>query len=158
MSFSPGAPQGNQYGLALKDPSVRQKAYKLFCDHLAKGKSIKSWWYEDNEGNECVWATMLSYIKNNPAEFDSIKKEIAETKGYYLWESIAEESAEGKNKRANTASLQMIMRNKYGWDKEDPVKAIPLNDDINDVKHENILLKDELAKLKAMNDNKPQAE
>ena len=119
MSFPP--PLGNQYGLALKDPAIRQKAYYLFCAHLAQGKAIKSWWYEDEEGNECTWATMLSYIKNNPHEFDSVKKEIAETKGYNLWESVAEESAKGKN-RANTASLQMVMRNKYGWDKEDKSK------------------------------------
>lgn len=119
MSNCVAAPIGNQYGLALKDPIIRQKAYDSFCAHLSKGKSIRSWWYEDEEGNSCYWETMLSYIKNNPREFDPIKKKIAETKGYQYWEEIAELSAKGENE-ANTPSLQMIMRNKFGWDKEQP--------------------------------------
>jgi hypothetical protein len=132
MSFPP--PLGNKYGLALKDPKIRQKAYKLFCDHLAKGKSIKSWCYEDDEGNSCTWGTMLSYIKDSPHEFDPIKKELAEIKGYNRWEEVAEASAEGKNKRANTASLQMVMRNKFGWDKEEKNKDKQIVDLENDLK------------------------
>lgn len=113
------APEGNNYGLALKDPEVRQKAYKLFCEHLSKGSSIKSWWYEDDLGNACTWQTMQSYIKDNPKEFDSIHKEIAESKGFAYWENVVASSAIGTNEKANTASLQMIMRNKYGWDKQE---------------------------------------
>jgi hypothetical protein len=113
-----GALEGNNNRLALKDPEIRQKAYKLFCDHLAKGSSIKSWWYEDDLGNACTWETMLSYIKDNPLEFDSIHKQIAESKGFAYWESVVAASAVGTNEKANTASLQMIMRNKFGWDKE----------------------------------------
>ena len=150
-------PPGNQNGLAIKDPEIRQKAYKEFCAHLAKGKSIKSWCYEDDKGNRCVWATMLSYIKNNPTEFDPIHKEMSEIKGFNLWENITEESAKGKSK-ANTASLQMVMRNKFGWDKEDNAKTTPLNDDYNDIKHQLILAMAEIDKLKSVNDNKPQAE
>lgn len=113
------APIGNTYGLALKDPEVRQKAYKSFCEHLSKGLSYQSWFYEDELGNGCVGKTMLSYIKDNPTEFPSVKKEIAETKGFGFWEGVLMDSATGKNKDASTASLQMIMRNKYGWDKEE---------------------------------------
>lgn len=108
---------GNDYGLALKDPAIRQKAYKSFCDHLAKGKSQKSWFFEEGE-HLCCYKTMLSYIQNNPKEFPPIQREIAETKGYQYWESVVEASAEGRNPTANTASLQMVMRNKFGWDKE----------------------------------------
>lgn len=110
------APKGNQYALALSDPKIRQKAYKSFCDHLAKGKAVKSWYY-DADNHLCCWETMMSYIENNPGEFDPVHKKIGWSKGYQLWEKIADESAEGKNKKANTASLQMVMRNKYGWDK-----------------------------------------
>lgn len=113
---------GNQYGVILKDSSIRQKAYQSFCDHLALGKAIKSWGYQDEEGNRCTWATMLSYIENYPEEFDPIKKELAICEGYRRWEQVAEDSADGKNKRANTASLQMIMRNKFGWDKPEQNK------------------------------------
>lgn len=109
---------GNKSGCALKDPKVRQKAFESFCAHRAKGKAIKSWWYEDEEGYSCIWETMLKYIKDNPTEFDPIKLKLAESKGYEHWEEVAELSAKGKNK-ANTASLQMVMRNKFGWDKEE---------------------------------------
>ncbi len=119
-----GGPQGNQYGVALKDPIIRQKAYQSFCDHLALGKSVKSWFYEDDD-NLCCWETMLSYIQKFPMEFQPIKKKISEIKGFHRWESVVEASAEGKNKDASTASLQMLMRNKYGWDKEQQESAPP---------------------------------
>ncbi len=60
---------------------------------------------------------MLSYNENNPEEFPSIKRFIAETKGKKYYEGVCRASANGDNQKANTASLQMIMRNKYGWDK-----------------------------------------
>lgn len=113
-----GAPVGNKFRVAIKDPRIRQKAYKSFCDHLGLGKSIKSWFYDD-DGVSCTWETMLWYTRDYPEEFDPIKKEIAHIKGYQRWEKVVEESAEGRNKDANTATLQMLMRNKYGWDKKD---------------------------------------
>jgi hypothetical protein len=117
------AHKGNQYNLALKTPEIRQKAYKLFCEHLANGYSVKSWWYEDNEGNACTWETMISYLQKFPDEFSPIQKKIAETKGYMFWENTVKDSATGKNKDASTASLQMVMRNKYGWDKDESKQA-----------------------------------
>ncbi len=148
---------GNQNGIVLKDPMVRQEAYRDFCAHLSKGKSIKSWWYDDNKGNMCVWSTMLSYIKNNPSEFDPIKKEISEIKGFNHWESVVEASAEGSNKRANTASLQMVMRNKYGWDKEQEGAQVPPNDLQIIVAHENMALKAKVAELEGKIANISQA-
>jgi hypothetical protein len=108
---------GNKHGLALKDPIIRQKAYESLCNHIAKGKSIRSWWYEDDNCS-CTWETMYKYIKDTN-EFDSIKKEIAHCKGLALWETIVEEAGIGKNDKANVACLQMIMRNKFGWDKDE---------------------------------------
>lgn len=113
----PKAMPGNKNGMALKDPDIRQIAFKSYLDHLAKGKSKKSWWFEHEELS-CIWITMEKYIAENPSEFDPNKVEIALTKGYYAWENISEGSAKGENE-ANTASLQMVMRNKFGWDKKD---------------------------------------
>lgn len=110
------APKGNNFGLALKDPEMRQRAYQSFCDHLAKGKAIKSWFFI--EGNcACSWLTMQEYMKNTE-EFNPLQMQIAQAHGYQYWEGVVQASAEGKNKDANTASLQMLMRNKFGWDKE----------------------------------------
>lgn len=111
-----GAPLGNQNGVKLKDSEVRQLAYKQYCAHLAKGKSKKSWYFDHSEFR-CTYETLERYLEDE-VEFDPIHKRIAEAKGYGHWEGIVEESAIGKNKVANTASLQMLMRNKFGWDKE----------------------------------------
>ena len=118
----------NQNGIALKDPNIRQIAYKSYCDHIALGKSKDSWYFE-HEDLTCTYKTFQKYIKNE-IEFPPIKREIAECKGYQKWESIAENSATGADKKkSNTASLQMVMRNKFGWDKIDEMQkeAITIN-------------------------------
>lgn len=116
---------GNTSGLALKDKDMRQRAYKSFCDHLANGKVIKSWWFEEGDCSVC-WATMLEYIKDT-TEFDPNKRKVAEARGLQKWEEVCEDSANGKNKNANTASLQMVMRNKFGWDKAEETKTVNVN-------------------------------
>jgi hypothetical protein len=116
-SKSNAAPKGNKYGLKLKDPDIRQIAYDDYCAHLAKGKSKRSWCFEHKDLT-CTWETMEKYLKDE-TEFDPIKKHVAHTKGFKRWEGVVEDAAEGINKDANTASLQMLMRNKYGWDKND---------------------------------------
>lgn len=112
------APKGNSNGLKLKDPDVRQEAYKKYCEHLAKGKSQRSFTFEKGDLT-CTYKTIESYISENPVEFPPLQKEIALCKGYQRWEQVVEDSAEGKNKDANTASLQMLMRNKFDWDKQE---------------------------------------
>jgi hypothetical protein len=62
---------------------------------------------------------MNRYIEENPQEFPPIQREISESKGQKYWEQVVMDSACGINKDANTASLQMLMRNKYSWDKND---------------------------------------
>ena len=112
-----GAPKGNKNGLKLKDGDVRQKAYQDYCDHLAKGKTKRSWYFEHKDLT-CTWETFEKYIKDN-VEFDPIKMKIAKSKGLSVWEQHVEDAALGVNEKANTASLQMAMRNKFGWDKDE---------------------------------------
>jgi hypothetical protein len=109
------APQENENGTKLKAPDIRQEAYRQYCSHLAKGKSKKSFVFRHPEYS-CHWQTIESYIQDK-IEFDPIHKELAICEGYAKWEQIVEDSATGANKDANTASLQMLMRNKYDWDK-----------------------------------------
>lgn len=116
-----GAAPGNQKGVALKDPEIRQLAYKSYCDHLARGKVKKSWTFEKH-GLQCTYKTMESYLSDEE-EFPPIHKELAEAKGYALWEEIVEQAASDKNTKANTACLQMIMRNKFGWDKKEDAQV-----------------------------------
>lgn len=111
-----GAPIGNKNGLKLKDAELRQQAFRQYCDHLANGKSKRSWYFEHPE-HSCTWETIEKYLEDE-VEFDPLHKKIAESKGYAKWEQVVEDSAIGINKDANTASLQMLMRNKFNWDKE----------------------------------------
>ena len=113
MVFQPG----NQDAKKLDTPSLMIYAFNSYCAHLARGKSKMSWNLKTPV--KLTWQTMEKYIKENPDVLKSIDKDIAWSDGFAVWEEVVEESAIGKNKEANTASLQMLMRNKYGWDKKD---------------------------------------
>lgn len=110
--------EGNQYAKKLDTPELRQEAYKQYCDHIAKGYQKKSWYFEHPDIT-LTWQTMENYLRDDPKEFNSEQKQIAECKSMKHWEAILYASAKGENKDANTASLQMIMRNKFGWDRVD---------------------------------------
>ena len=112
------APQGNDFGTKLKDEEVRQEAFRQYCEHLALGKSQKSFCFEHPKFT-VTYKTLNKYIEDNPEEFPPIQRQLAEIRGYKRWEQITEDSAVGINKDANTASLQMVMRNKFSWDKEE---------------------------------------
>lgn len=116
--------KGNQSGVKIKDPDLRQKAYDEYCKWLSLGKTHKSFTFVEGE-LWCTSETMKSYIKNFPAEFDSRKEQVAYRKGYAYWESVVEDSAKGINKDASTATLNMLMRNKFKWDKEDKDEEDP---------------------------------
>lgn len=111
------APLNNQNGLKIKNSEMRQRAFEKYCEWLAKGKSSRSFTFIEGE-LMCTGQTIETYIRENPVEFPSIHIEIAKSKGYAHWEQIVEDSATGANPGANTASLQMVMRNKFDWDRE----------------------------------------
>lgn len=109
--------KGNKNAQKMKTPEMKEMAYKSYCDHMALGKSKKSWYFEHPD-LKITWQTMEKYIAEDPIVFNPIHKEIAWCKGYQVWEEIVSQSAKGLNKEANTATLQMVMRNKFDWDKE----------------------------------------
>lgn len=111
-----GAPRGNKNALKLKTPELKAEAYRQYCAHLAKGKSKKSWYFEHPD-LELTWETMEKYIAGNIIDFPPIKKEISQCKGLAYWEEVVDQTALGNNE-ANLPALQMLMRNKFGWDKE----------------------------------------
>jgi len=111
---------GNNSAQKLTTSKLKKMAYEQYCAHLAKGKSKRSWCFEHPDLT-LTFETMEKYILND-REFAPLQKKIAEIKGYYVWEQVVEDSARGVNKDANTASLQMLMRNKFGWDKENSLQ------------------------------------
>jgi len=114
-----GAPLGSKNAEKLKTDELKAEAYQQYCAHLAKGKNKRTWRFRHPTGISVTWETMEKYIKEDPIKFDPIHKEIAYIDGYAVWEEICDGSAIGTNRNANTASLQMVMRNKFGWDKKE---------------------------------------
>jgi hypothetical protein len=112
------AQKDNKYAKKLSTEELKRQAFDSYLAHLGKGKSKKSWWFEHPELN-LTWETMDKYIREEPQVFDSVKIQQAKSKGYQIWEQHAEDSATGENPKANTASLQMVMRNKFRWDKDE---------------------------------------
>jgi hypothetical protein len=113
-----GAPFGSKNALKLKDPEIRQRAFEAYLAWIADGKAKASFTFDDGQ-NQCSWSTIDRYLKKFSEEFDPEKLIYAKAKGYAKWEQICEDSAKGINQKANTATLQMIMRNKFDWDKKE---------------------------------------
>src|SRR5579872_3782694 len=111
------APQRSKYLPKNWSPELRQEAYRSFCEHLSGGFSQESFVFECDEGS-ISYKTMLTWIKDED-EFPPEQKQMAIAKGHKGWESVLYDAAKGKNPDANPACLQMIMRNKYGWDRRD---------------------------------------
>lgn len=112
------APRGNKNALKLTTPELKKKAYQEYCNWIAQGKSPRSFTFEDADMS-CTGETIQGYIKNDEVEFAPIHMKIAHAKAFAKWEQVVEDSATGVNQDANTASLQMLMRNKFGWDKKE---------------------------------------
>jgi len=106
---------GNKYNQKLTTPELKKEAYEQYCAHIAKGYTKKSWRFKHPDMS-LTWETMEKYITQEPDVFDPIHKQIAECDSLYYWETVLNDSATGKNRKANTASLQIVMRNKFEWD------------------------------------------
>lgn len=127
MARSGGPPLGTKNALKLKTPDLRLEAYRQYCEHIASGYPKECWDF-DHPDISLTWETMEKYIREDPVIFDPIKKKKAESRSYKHWFSVLADSAKGINEKASTASLQMIMRNKFKWDKQDKVENVAETD------------------------------
>lgn len=109
------APKGNQYNKKLKSKEIKEKVYKDYCNHVAKGWSRKSWYYE-KDGLTLSWETIESYIKNDE-DFDPTHKQIAIAKALRLYEEWGKRMMMGDIKNPQPALFQIFMRNMFSWDK-----------------------------------------
>lgn len=120
----PQSHPGNTHALKATTPELRQKVFKSYCEHIAKGKSSRSWYYKDETGLALSGKTIERYMQEYPADCPAEQKDVAMAQSLGVWEEVLESSAKGTNKDANVAALQMLMRNKFGWDKRDNVISI----------------------------------
>lgn len=112
---------GNKHAVKLTNPELKKQAYDQYCAHIASGQPHKAWCFEHPDITLTA-RTMEKYMKEEPDVFPPIHKEVAESKSLKYWFNVLADSATGKNRRANTASLQIIMRNKFGWDTAEKAK------------------------------------
>lgn len=116
------APKGNKHRQQLKTPDIRKEAYKQYCEHIASGKPHDSWYFQHPKLT-CTYKTIEKYIRENPLEFPPIQKEIAVCQSYGIWFEEGRRMAFGHFEKCQPAVYQMIMRNKFGWDKDERVVA-----------------------------------
>lgn len=102
----------------LANAEGRRILFKAFCDHIAKG-NVKSSFHFDNGIYRAVAHTIERYIKDFPHEFDLMDLDIAYAKCYEIWENAVGDAALGYKPSAHGAALQMILRNKLGWDRQE---------------------------------------
>ena len=114
--------KGNKNACSLKTDELKAEAYRQYCEHIAKGYPKASWCFEHPTLTP-TWESMESYIKADPTNpvFDTLKRKAAMAKNMAHWFGVLGSSANGSNPKASTASLQVIMRNIHGWDKENKV-------------------------------------
>jgi hypothetical protein len=100
------------------DPADRQEAYLAFCEGIKKGHSVESFRFSKGD-RRVTGPRILEWVVENPNEFDAALFQEAHAHAHEEWEGVVNESAKGNNPDANTASLQMKMRNRFGWDKKE---------------------------------------
>ena len=119
-SSLPPPPKGNRYGVKLKEPDVRQEAYKQYCDHIASGFPKEAFFFDHPTHSVC-WRTMDRYIAENPAEFQPILMQKAQAARYKHWLTEGQTLMTGGYKGGSPVVWQTIMRNIFkdvGWDRE----------------------------------------
>lgn len=112
---------GNKYGVKLKDPDVRQEAFRQYCDHLASGFPKEAFFFDHPTHSVC-WKTVERYIAENPSEFPAILVERAKAARYKHWLVEGQTLMRGGYKGGSPTVWQTCMRNifkNFGWDKEE---------------------------------------
>ena len=110
--------EGHQINVKLKTDELKREAYRQYCKHIASGYPKKAWCMRHPDIT-LTWETMEKYIKEDPSIFDPIHKNAAQADSLRLAFEHLWDSARGKNKDANVAALQIILRNMHAWDAKD---------------------------------------
>lgn len=118
--------KGNKSGVKLKDPDVRQEAYRQYCEWIASGYPKEAFFFDHPTQYACS-DTIERYIEENPSEFPPHLLRAAMSKRYKYWFDKGKNLVDGRMEdipRENRGSpspqvWQTIMRNMFkniGWD------------------------------------------
>lgn len=104
-----GAPKGNKNAERFATAAERQRAYELYCMHLAAGFS-GGCFYEP-----CVEETIKNLMERYPTEFDKDLERRARAKGRMYWEDVGNKGTVGRIKGFNSHAWKFNMQNRLGW-------------------------------------------
>ena len=114
------AAKGNDYAKKLKTKEIKDKVYKDYCEHIAKGYPHKAWYYE-KDGLSICYKTIENYLDKDE-DFPSSQKNIAEAKALRIYIDLGREIMMGNVEKAQPAIYQIFMRNMFSWDKPEVSK------------------------------------
>lgn len=112
------AQKGNQSAKKLTTDEIKKDAYQQYCDWLRGGNPKRGWVFKHPEMT-MISKTMDKYIRENPSDFPAINIESAKAEGYMVWLNDGKKMMTGVIEKCQPAIYQMMMRNIWGWDKED---------------------------------------
>jgi hypothetical protein len=113
----PESMKGNSNGTKLKEPDVRQEAYRQYCKHIAEGWPRDAFFFDHPTHSVC-WQTMEKYLEDT-TEFNPQLLKRAQAARYQHWMKKGINLMEGQYKNGSPVVWQTIMRNifrKQGWD------------------------------------------
>lgn len=117
--------QGNSNAMKIKDDEILACAWHTYCNWIATGKGQRGfvYQYETEEGKKgsITWQTLERYAEKFPSICLPEQKEAAENIAYQAWENTGIDMMIGKIEKCQPAIYQMMMRNKFGWDKDTKV-------------------------------------
>ena len=114
------AHKDNKYASKLKTKEIKDKVYKDYCDHIAKGYPRQAWCYEKN-GLTLTQESMEKYIKEDK-DIDASHKQRALSKALKLYVEWGWNMMHGRVKNPQPAIYQIFMRNIFNWDKDTVAK------------------------------------
>lgn len=114
----------NTDAVKLDSDELIKDAFDNYCSHISKGKVAASWYYKKDGKAICCYSTIERYIKKRPDVCSPTQYNCAVAHGMGDWEIVVDGAARGENKKCNPAVLQIVMRNKYGWDTTDETKEL----------------------------------
>lgn len=114
--------QGNSNRLKIKTEHLQQVAYATYCNWIGMGRDKKGFVfeYEDENGNigHVTQGTIENYVKSQRFNLDPSQMDKAEAYSFQAWEAIGIQMMKGEIEKCQPAIFQMMMRNKFGWDKD----------------------------------------
>ena len=122
----PAAPLGNQYAVRLKDPAIRQEAYRQYCKHIGEGWPKEAFFF-DHASQSASWQTLERYIKTCPDEFDIILMQQAKAMRLKYWIEEGKKIQDGRYTKSSPIVWQTMMRNMFrdiGWDQDKVLEAL----------------------------------